>query len=121
MKGICAISLDKDKTFISFARLKKTCLTFLNESEVPIAGCDNNIVPFLKDNLEIIDQKIREAETKYSCRCEKVFLELPWAVAKERKVEGIVTLKSRKKIISDRKSTRLNSSHTDISRMPSSA
>ena len=99
MRGICAIALDKDKTFVSFARLKGDSLTFLKESEVPITGCDNDIIPFLKDNLEIIDQKIIEMEAKYSCRCEKIFLELPWAVAKERKVEDIITLRARKKIV----------------------
>jgi len=100
MRGVCAISLDKDKTFISFASLKGTCLTFLNESEVAASDSDNDIASFLKDNLEVIDQKIVDIEAKHSCRCEKIFLELPWTVVQEKKVEDIVTLRSRKKITS---------------------
>lgn len=100
MKGVCAISLDRDKTFISFARLKGSCLIFLKELEIPIAGCDDDIVSFLKENLEIINQRIREVEEKYSYRCEEIFLELPWEIAKERKVEETITLKTRKRIIS---------------------
>jgi len=100
MKGVCAISLDKDKTFISFASLKGTRLAFLNESEVVAVGSDNGIVPFLKDNLEAIDQKILDMEAKHSCRCEKIFLELSWTVVQEKRVEDIVTLRSRKKITS---------------------
>lgn len=100
MKVVCAVSLDKDKAFISFARLKGSRLTFLKELEVPISGYDRDIIIFLKDNLEAINQKIVEMEEKHSCRCEKIFLELPWSAVKEKRVEDIVTLKSRKKITS---------------------
>lgn len=100
MRGVCAISLDRDKTFISFAHLKGNCLIFLKELEIPIAGCDDDIVSFLKENLEILNQRIRETEEKYSYRCEEIFLELPWEIAKERKVEETITLKRRKRIIS---------------------
>jgi len=100
MRGVCAISLDKDKAFVSFASLKGSCLTFLEELDIPIVGFNNDITPFLKNNLEAINQKIIGMETKHSCRCEKIFLELPWAEVKEKRVEDIVTLKSRKKITS---------------------
>lgn len=100
MRGICAISPDKDRTFISFAQVKRTGLHFLKEAEVPATGGNGNIASFLRDNIEIIDKKIREMEVKYSCRCEKIFLELPWGLAKEKKVEDVITFKSRKKIVS---------------------
>ncbi|MFH1519084.1 MAG: hypothetical protein ABIE75_00745 [Candidatus Omnitrophota bacterium] len=60
----------------------------------------NDIIVFLKENLEILDQKIKENEEKFSCRCEKVFLELPWETAQQKVVEDTVTLKTRKKITS---------------------
>ncbi len=100
MRGVCAIALDRDKIFISFGRLKGTHLTFLKESEVPIANYRNDIIVFLRENFEILDQKIKENEEKFSYRCVKVFLELPWEVAKQKVVEDTVTLKTRKKITS---------------------
>lgn len=98
MKGVCAIALDRDKAFISFARLRRGQPTFFKESEVLIANSGSDIVFFLKENFETFDQKIKEAEGKYSCRFEKIFLELPWGVAKSKTVEETVTLKTRKKI-----------------------
>ena len=100
MKGLCAITLDEDKTFISFARLKQVHLTFLKELEVPITNSGGDIISFLKENSEILDQKIKEAEEQYSFRCEKVFLELPRGTAKRKIIEETITLKIRKKITS---------------------
>jgi len=100
MRGVCAVSIDKDKTFVSFASLKGSRLTFLEELEISTVGFNNDITSFLKDNFEVINQKIIDIETKHSCRCEKIFLELPWTEVKEKRVEDIITLKSRKKITS---------------------
>ncbi len=98
MRGVCAIALDRDKTFISFARLKRGQLTFLEESEIPVVNSGDDIVFFLKENFETLNRKIKEVEGKYSCRYEKIFLELPWEAAKNKIVEETVTLRARKKI-----------------------
>ena len=100
MRGLCAISLDRDKTFISFAHLKRGQPVFFKELEVSVVNSGDDIVFFLKENFETLNQKIKETEEKYSCRCEKIFLELPWGAAKSKMVEETITLKSRKKITS---------------------
>jgi len=64
MRGVCAVSIDKDKTFVSFASLKGSCLTFLEELEISTVGFNNDITSFLKDNFEVINQKIIDIETK---------------------------------------------------------
>lgn len=100
MKGACAIVLDSDRIFISFAILKRGYLTFLKEAEVLILRKSNNAITCLKENAEIINQKIKKLEKKYSFRVEKVFFELPWAFANKRVVEESYTLKRRKRITS---------------------
>ena len=100
MKGLCAIALDEDKTFISFARFKRAHFTFFKELEVSITNSGGDIISFLKENSEILDQKIKEAQERYSFRCGEVFLELPWDMAKRKIVEETVTLRTRKKITS---------------------
>lgn len=98
MRGVCAIVLDEDKTFISFAALKRTYLTFLEELEISIPCKDDSILTYLRENSEILSQKIKEAEKNYSFRVERVFLELPLHLENKKIVEETVLLKRRKRI-----------------------
>ncbi len=97
MNRICAIALDEDKTFLSFANLKRSNPDFFKIVEVSLPYKNNSsIADHLQDNLAVIDQKIREVEISCSCRILKVFVELPWNLSKQRLVEEIVILKRRK-------------------------
>lgn len=98
MRAACAISVDEDKAFISFASFKRSQPIFLQELEIPIINFNGDIIFFLKDNFENLNQKIKEIEKKYSCRCDKIFLEFPWGAIKSRTVEEVIILKTRKKI-----------------------
>lgn len=101
LKGVCGIDVDRDRTFISFASLRKFRLNFLQEIEVEIPCEDRNFLAYFRKNCDVFNQKIREKEKEYSLRIEKVFLNLPWDLANISVAEEIIPLKKRKKI--DRK------------------
>lgn len=101
MRGVCAIVLDSDKTFISFACLKKNHLTFLEESTISLAYDSNNLISCLSDNSDDIEQKIKRIEEDFSIRIEKIFLELPWNQSVQQVVEEVIPLKRKKRITAD--------------------
>ena len=62
-------------------------------------------------------KKIFSGDFKYVCRVSRNFAALGWRIVKQKRWgDGKWTF-----IMEDRKSTRLNSSHIPLSRMPSSA
>ncbi len=98
MRGACAITLDNDRTFISFGVSKRGTLSFLREVEVPPGRRDTDPFIFLQANSEILNKKIKEVEESDSLRVERVFLELPKEFESRRIVSEVVPLKRRKKI-----------------------
>lgn len=98
MRGACAIDIDKDRTFISFADLSKGRFNFIEETELELSFCDNDFLKFLKDNSETLNAKIREREKSYSLTVEKIYLNLPWSTDNVNTVEEIIPLKRRKKL-----------------------
>ena len=98
MRGVCSVVLDSDRALISFGGLKKSYLNFLQEIEVPLSSSNGNLLSCLRENLDILDQKIKEVEKSFPFRFEKIFLELPWGFASKRKVADIIPLKRRKRI-----------------------
>jgi len=100
MRGVCAIVLDGDGAFIAFCALGKKQLTFITEVKVPAMYSGSEMTAYLRENLEVLDQKIREVEKEYSLKVEKVFVQLPWGASSERIAEEIITLKRRKRITS---------------------
>ncbi|MBU0878429.1 MAG: hypothetical protein KKD55_02310, partial [Candidatus Omnitrophica bacterium] len=93
LKGVCGIDVDRDRTFISFASLRKFRLNFLQEIEVEIPCEDRNFLAYFRKNCDVFNQKIREKEKEYSLRIEKVFLNLPWDLANISVAEEIIPLK----------------------------
>ncbi len=100
MRGACAISLDEDKTFISSAILRGPYLNFLGESEVPAVYKGGDVAAYLRENLEVLDEKIKDTESSKSFRAERVFLELPWHLISKKEVCEVVPLGRRKRITS---------------------
>jgi len=101
MRGICALALDEDRIFISLASLKRNNLTFKEEVALPLAYNSSNIATFLRDNSEVIEQKIKKIEEKFFIRTEKIFLELPWNQSVQQIVQEAVPLKRKKRITAD--------------------
>lgn len=100
IKGVCAIVLNSDRIYISCAILKRNYLEFIKEIEIAIPRMNNDSIIYLKENSEIINQKIKLLEEKYRFRVEKTFLELPWNITNKRIVEESYALKRRKRITS---------------------
>jgi cell division ATPase FtsA len=98
MRGICGIVLDEDRALISFAHLKKSYPTFLQEVEIPISYRNDDFLTCLRQNLEIFDSKIREIEKKFSLRVERIFFELPWGFAAKRVIQDSIPFKGRKRV-----------------------
>jgi cell division ATPase FtsA len=98
MKGCCGIDIDKDRTFISFATFKKLQPVFLKEAEAEVAFNSDGLADFLKNNGELINTVIQEAEKKLSIHADTVYLNLPFGLEKQTLVETTVPLKHRKKI-----------------------
>jgi len=100
MRGTCAIVLDRDRALISFGYHKRFYPAFLEELEIPISYNGDSILSCLQQNIEILDQRIKEVEKSRSFRVEKVFLELPWGFANKRVVQDSIPLRRRKSIAS---------------------
>ena len=97
-KGACAIILDDDKAFVSFAVLKKERIAFLEELELPLPYKGDSVLAYLQENLDVLDQKIRAAEKNNSIKVKKIFLALPWGAGNKRVVSDTALLKRRKKV-----------------------
>jgi len=104
MKGICGIDTQKDKTFISFGALKRSRLFFIKEAELDIPSSDSDILTYLHNNAESLNEEIRQKEKELSLKVEKLFLNLPWGQEFSDVVYDTIPLKRNKKI-----------SHRDIS------
>jgi cell division ATPase FtsA len=98
MKGCCGIDIDRDKTFISFAALKRSQPVFLKEEEAKVVYDSDKLIDFLKNNGELINATIRDAEKKLSIYADTVYLNLPLGLEKQILAEAVVPLKYRKKI-----------------------
>ena len=98
MRGVCAITLDADKAFISSAIVKGRFLNFLGESEVSIPYEGGEVASYLRENLEAINQKIKDSESTNSFNAERIFLELPWNLTNSKEVQEVVPLKRPKRL-----------------------
>ena len=98
MRGVCAISLDTDKTFISSGILKGRFLNFLGETEIPASYEGGEVGSYLRQNLDVIDQRIKDSESVNSFKAEKIFLELPWHLVSKKEVEEIIPLRRAKRL-----------------------
>lgn len=83
MKGCCGIDIDRDKTFISFAALKRSQPVFLKEEEAKVVYDSDKLIDFLKNNGELINATIRDAEKKLSIYADTVYLNLPLCLEKQ--------------------------------------
>ncbi|MBP7088827.1 MAG: hypothetical protein KBB01_05985 [Candidatus Omnitrophica bacterium] len=100
MKGACAIVLDCDKAFISYAALRKRGLNFFQETEINSPYDDSDIADWLKKNSEVLKDKISSIEKKSLFNIQKVYLQLPWGSCQIKRVQEAVTLGRKKKIAS---------------------
>lgn len=98
MKRACAVALNEDKTFLSFASVSRDNVVFFRNREISLPYDNRDIVDYLRENAGVIDNKIGETEDECSCRISKVFLELPWNLSKQRVVEEVFILKRPKNI-----------------------
>lgn len=100
MKGICAIDAQKDKTFISFGTLKRSRLFFIQEAELDMPSGDCDILTYLKNNAESLNEEIRQKEKELSLKVDKLFLNLPSGEESIDMVYDTIPLKRNKKISS---------------------
>lgn len=98
MRGLCAIDVAKDKTFVSLAGLRNRNINFIEESSVNVVSENDDILDFFKENFERINQKITEQEKKHSLKVKKIFVTLPQGLVSQRVVKEIFPLRDRKKI-----------------------
>ena len=98
MRGVCAISLDTDKTFISSAVIRGRFLNFLGETEIPASYQGGEVASYLRQNLDTINEKIKDSESANSFKAERIFLELPWHLVNKKEVQEIVPLKRAKRL-----------------------
>jgi cell division ATPase FtsA len=97
MGGACAIVLDKDKTYVSFARTRGGRIFFVKEQIMPFA-CNDDIAGCLRKESQALEKIIREVEQCYKFRVEKIFVQLPNQLLNRKNVSDIIPLKRRKKI-----------------------
>jgi len=97
MKGVAAIEVDKDRTFLSLASLKKGIFSFWKEIEME-TDFEEDFLGFFKKNWERIEEKISEEEKKNYLKIEKIFVALPWYLERKRIVEDIIPLRKKKRI-----------------------
>jgi cell division ATPase FtsA len=98
MRAVCGIDLDKDRTFLSFAVLKKNVPLFVGEVVMNKGlGC-GDVVQFLQDNIEILYKEIEAVEKKHVFQVVKLYLKLPPGMEKMNVAEEVVVLKRTKKI-----------------------
>jgi cell division ATPase FtsA len=100
MTGVCSIIISREKAFIALATFKKLYLTFIEELEVNLSSSQDDILAFLKENLEILGKKIKTAEEKHSLKIKKVFLGLPFNCSNQKIVNESVPLKRKKQVTS---------------------
>lgn len=98
LKCVAGIDTDKDSTFISLAVLENDNLSFLDEVSLPLVYQDKPFITHIKDSINYLDQKLQEKELEMSVKIKEIFLNLPWELTMQRKVEGVIDLKKRKKI-----------------------
>ncbi|MCF7873912.1 MAG: hypothetical protein K9L84_00845 [Candidatus Omnitrophica bacterium] len=97
MKAFCAVVLEKDKAFLSFAGLKKGSLELLAEKELLILN-NEDFLQRLRTNAEKIEQLIADFEQEYSLSLKKIFMELPSGLTKEVGVQETIVLPKKKKV-----------------------
>jgi cell division ATPase FtsA len=98
MNGVCAIVFDKDRSYASFARAAGKRLFFIKEEIIPFAANSEDIAVVLREASSAIEKTIQEVEKYHKFRVDKIFLQLPAAAARSKKVSDIIPLKRRKKI-----------------------
>ena len=98
MKGICGISFDSDKTFLSFVAANKSHLFPLEEVCLPFAFKKEDIAKFLKEHASAIDEAICEKERNFSLKVDDVFVSLPLGMEQRKLVDETVLLRGPKKV-----------------------
>lgn len=99
MRGICGITVDQDKIFVSFSSFKGEKAVFMEEAALDISYQQGGFLECLKQNTEALSCKIIDREKQLSLKTEKVFISLPLGLVNKRLVEDIIPLKKEKKII----------------------
>ncbi len=97
MRTICAVVLERNKGFLSFANLKKNNLKFIEEKEISIIA-GQYFVKSLKANAETIEHSIIDFEKKHSLSVSKVFIGLPSGLAEEIEGQEKIVFSKKKKI-----------------------
>lgn len=97
MKAYCGIDIDKDKTFISFASLSNRGLTPLEEIGIT-APFNEPLIQFLRNNIEMFNQRLREKEEELKLHIDRIFLKIPQELMHQRIAEDTVLLKKQKRI-----------------------
>ncbi|MCM8786737.1 MAG: hypothetical protein NC935_01630 [Candidatus Omnitrophica bacterium] len=97
MRNFCGITIDNDKTFISFVGLNKGLIKPIEEISLKL-NFDYDIINFFKKNALIISEKIKEKAKSYGFNIEKIFLGLPSQFVTIKTIEEVVPLARLKKI-----------------------
>jgi cell division ATPase FtsA len=100
MRGHCGLVFDDDRAFIAIASVTKKHCSFLQETDIPIPYASRDLLAYLRQHSEVINQRLKDLEKKHSLRIEKIFIELPPGWGSIRSVREAVPLKRRKKITS---------------------
>ena len=100
-----------NKADMSCARVKK-----YSASDVSKAERHNERKNETYENMNVIEERI-----PFNVHFKKPFAQTYMEQLKQMEADGLVSLRGLRKDATDRKSTRLNSSHASKSRMPSSA
>ena len=61
MRGICGIDINSDRTFLSFAASARTRFLFFEETSIEASAEGQDVVTFLQENVEALNQHIIEA------------------------------------------------------------
>ena len=98
MKGLCGISFDSDKTFLSFVAANKSHIFPLEEVCLPFSFKKTDIAGFLKEHASVIDEAIRDKEKTFSLKIDDVFVSLPFGMEQRKLVDETVLLRGPKKV-----------------------
>ncbi len=99
MQGVCGIVLERNKAFLSFSYQKKSYLNFLKEEKISLQE-SKDFLELLKINSEAINDAIGVFEKKYSFSANKIFVELPFGLSREKEVSEKIVFSRKKKITS---------------------
>ncbi|MBD3264142.1 MAG: hypothetical protein GF375_03460 [Candidatus Omnitrophica bacterium] len=97
-RAAVAVSLGEDKAFLSLGQIKKSHLYSIGTLDINLLCKEEDSFIRLRENLELIDQRVKEVEKDKIIRIDRIYFELPWGLENEKVVEDTVPLKRRKKI-----------------------